>query len=388
MNTFDWIVVGAGITGTSLGYELAKTGFSVLLIDRYLTLENATRYSYGGLAYWAGYNDITRQLCEQGRDRHQVLSEELGVDTQLREVDLVLTVPRDKDPQAIAANYPAFMDPPRWVDTETACQLEPLLNPHAIAGAFTVRHGHISPEHLNQGYYQGFHQLGGTFKKAMVSDILQDGTKIAGVVADGEKFLAANVAICAGGMSRELLKSVGIKLKIHFTHTEVLETSPVEQKLQTVVMSAGMERFSLEAIATKPELETLWDEPDQELAPFIIDPSAVQLLDGRLRLGQPSRTLSNPNAVINAADSEATIRNAIAKILPSLGNLPATWHHCLVAFTGDGLPLVGEIPNFQGIHIFSGFSNPLVFVPTLAQRYAKYLTGKPDAIFKQLSPIR
>ena len=140
MKTVDWIVVGAGIAGASLSYELAKTGFSVMLIDQFPTPENATRYSYGGLAYWGGYNDLTYELCQQGRKRHQVLSEELGVDTQLREVDLVLTVPRDTHPEAIAANYPPFVTPPRWVDTQTACELEPLLNPEEIAGAFTVRH--------------------------------------------------------------------------------------------------------------------------------------------------------------------------------------------------------------------------------------------------------
>ncbi|MGI0498950.1 NAD(P)/FAD-dependent oxidoreductase [Limnospira platensis] len=307
MKTFDWIVVGAGIAGASLSYELAKTGFSVMLIDQFPTPENATRYSYGGLAYWAGYNDLTYQLCQQGRERHQVLSEELGVDTQLREVDLVLTVPRDTDPETIAANYPPFVTPPRWVDTPTACELEPLLNPEEIAGAFTVRHGHIFPEALNQGYIHGFQRLGGTVKIGIVSDLIRVGNRITGVIADGENLSAANVVVCAGGMSRELLKAAGIKVKIHFTHTEVLETDKLPPKLRTVVMSATMPRFRLEAIATQPELEELWDEPHQELAPFIIDPSAVQLLDGRLRIGQPSRTLSNPKAVINQGESEALL---------------------------------------------------------------------------------
>ncbi|MGC9526502.1 MAG: NAD(P)/FAD-dependent oxidoreductase [Limnospira sp.] len=388
MTTYDWIVVGAGITGASLGYELAKTGFSVLLIDRFPTPENATRYSYGGLAYWAGYTDLTRQLCLEGKERHQVLSEELGVNTQFRELDLVLTVPRDRDPEAVAAHYPPFATPPRRVDVGEACELEPLLNPDAIAGAFAVRHGHICPEALNRGYCSAFQRLGGTFQTAIVSNLTREGNRITGVVADGEIRPAANVAICAGGISRELLKTAGIALRVHFTHTEVLETPPVDVKLRTVVMSAGMERFGLEATAAKPELEKLWDEPGNELAPYIIDTSAVQLLDGRVRMGQPSRTLSDPRAAVSAAESTAAIRSAIAQILPSLADLPATWHHCLVAFTGDGLPLAGAIPEFEGVHIFSGFSNPLVFVPPLARRYARSVAGEPDAIVEQLSPKR
>jgi len=35
MTTYDWIVIGAGIAGSALGYELAKAGFSTLLIEQY-----------------------------------------------------------------------------------------------------------------------------------------------------------------------------------------------------------------------------------------------------------------------------------------------------------------------------------------------------------------
>jgi glycine/D-amino acid oxidase-like deaminating enzyme len=60
----------------------------------------------------------------------------------------------------------------------------------------------------------------------------------------------------------------------------------------------------------------------------------------------------------------------------------------LVAFSGDRLPLIGAIPGYEGIHIFSGFSNPLVIVPPLARRFAHFLAGKEDEIIAQLSPAR
>lgn len=65
MKTYDWIVVGGGIAGAALAYELVKTGFAVLLLEQYQTPQNATRYSYGGLAYWSGTTPPTRQLCEE-----------------------------------------------------------------------------------------------------------------------------------------------------------------------------------------------------------------------------------------------------------------------------------------------------------------------------------
>lgn len=112
------------------------------------------------------------------------------------------------------------------------------------------------------------------------------------------------------------------------------------------------------------------------------------MLDGRIRIGQPSRTFSDINAQVNLLESETFIRQEIAKILPLLANLPATCYHCLVAFSSDSLPLIGSIADFDQIHIFSGFSNPLVFIPPLAQRFANFITGQPDFIIPQLSPSR
>jgi glycine/D-amino acid oxidase-like deaminating enzyme len=71
-------------------------------------------------------------------------------------------------------------------------------------------------------------------------------------------------------------------------------------------------------------------------------------------------------------------------ILPDVANLPGTWHHCLVAFSKDKLPLIGKIPEFEHIHIFSGFTSPFVFVPPLAQRFAKFLSTQEDEIINQL----
>jgi glycine/D-amino acid oxidase-like deaminating enzyme len=50
--------------------------------------------------------------------------------------------------------------------------------------------------------------------------------------------------------------------------------------------------------------------------------------------------------------------------------------------------MVGNIPEFPQIYLFSGFSNPLVFIPPLAQRFANWVSGNEDEIINQLSPTR
>ena len=199
-------------------------------------------------------------------------------------------------------------------------------------------------------------------------------------------FNSDNVVICAGGISRKLLKSMGIATKIYFTHAEIIEIPSTDMQLHSLVSPANLQRYELEAEST--QIEELWDNSDYEIVPPILDGGVVQFLDSSLRLGQISRVLTNPQAEINSAASEKWLRESMTKILPSLGNLPGIWHHCLVAFTQDKLPLIGAISEFSGLHIFSGFSSPFLFVPPLAVRFANFVSGQEDEIIKQMSPDR
>ncbi|MEQ9668833.1 NAD(P)/FAD-dependent oxidoreductase [Coleofasciculus sp. G2-EDA-02] len=386
MKTYDWIVVGGGISGAALAYELTQAGLTVLLVDSDTAIQGATRYSYGGLAYWSGKSDLTRVLCAQGIERHRHLSAELDHDTQFRELDLVLTISADQNPETMAAAYANFAIVPKLLSVEEACELEPLLNPNAIAGVLTVRHGHIHPEHLTQGYRQAFCRAGGEQQIAQVVELLRQGDRVQGVkTSDNQTYHAANTVICAGGFSRALLKAAGIQVRVYFTHAEMVETPTVDLKLRTLVMPANTQRFQLEAQASAAEVEPFWDEPAYEPVPPILDAGAIQFLDGSLRMGQISRVLTQPFAEVNSAASEYAIRTQVGNVLPALASLPGTWHHCLVAFGGNNLPVVGAIQGVEGVYIFSGFTNPLVFVPPLAQRFAQWVMGKEDQIITQLA---
>lgn len=382
MKTYDWIVVGAGITGATLAYELVKKGFAVLLLEKDLISNNATRYSYGGLAFWSGTTPLTKELCDEGVARYQVLSEELEADTEFREIDLLLTIDADANPQAIAGMYEHVANPPQLLTVESACELEPLLNKDAISGCLTVKHGHIHPEKTAQAYINAFLRAGGEFEMTEVLELF----KPAKLKTTKEVYQAGSTVICAGGISRYLLQKSGISIPLYFSHAEMIETAPVDIKLNTLVMPANLQRFQLEAESSK--VDESWNGVDKEIMPPILDAGVVQFQDGSLRLGQISRTLTNPYARVNPEESKEWLQKSISKILPEVGKLPGTWHNCLVAFSGDKLPLIGAIPGYENIHIFSGFSNPLVIVPPLAQRFANWASGEKDEIIQQLSPER
>jgi glycine/D-amino acid oxidase-like deaminating enzyme len=389
MNSFDWIVVGAGITGAALSYELAKQGLSVLLLEQDAQSRSATRFSYGGIAYWSGTTKLTRILCAEGIAIYRSLSAELEGDTQFREVDLLLTIPPEADPQAAAEFYSQFALPPQLLDVAAACELEPLLNPAAIGGALTVKHGHIDTQATAEAYIQTFQRLGGKMQIDRLTQLVrEENQRVTGVTCMNATYACANVAICAGAWSRSLLKAAGIPVPIYFTQGELIDVPSPEIRLQTIVMPAETKRFQLEAAATAPELTSLWDEPGYEVAPPILDAGAVQFQDGRLRIGQISRTLTDRDAVVDASASEQQLRSEVGKILPALQSLPGTWQQCAIAFSHDRLPLIGAVSEGAGVHLFSGFSNPLAIVPPLARRFAAQATGQPDDLLRQLSPER
>ena len=365
MKNYDWIVIGGGITGSALSYELAKQGWRVLLLEKDARPDNATSYSYGGLAYWSATTELTRQLYQEAIKIHRNLAAELEADTEFRELDLVLTIDKNDSPQNIAAGYAQFAIQPQLLDVKEACQLEPLLNPDAISGILRLPHGHIHPEKTNRAYQQAFRRLGGEIKIERAIRILQRKNRAVGVGTEKQDYNCDRLVVCAGALSRTLLQEAGIRLPLYFTHAWAIITEPTEIGLHTLVMPAVQQRFTLEANAW----QVPWDVPNGQPLAQILDAGAIQFLDGTLILGQISTIATDPAAIGDSVVAEAEIRASIANILPKLANLKGNCHHCLVAFGKNSQPLVGAVENWTGLYLFSGFTSTLLVAPPLAKDF-------------------
>lgn len=386
MKTYDWIVVGGGITGSALSYELAKQKLNVLLLEKDPNFDNATRYSYGGLAYWSGTDNLSRKLCQEGIEIHRYLSEELAGNTEFREIDLILTINPDDDPQKIAQAYNKFTIKPQLLDPQTACEIEPLLNSQAISGVLKLPHGHIHPQKTNDAYQQAFLRLGGSLKYEKVTQLLSQNQTIQGVITTQEKYYSKNTVICAGGLTRSLLKKTGITIDICFTHAQLILTPPVDIQLRTLIMPAVLNRLNLEEKSGDSDVKSLWNNPTSNLIADVMEPGAIQFKDGTICLGQISQIRTDPRAEIDKIKSEKIIRQGVGKILPSLQNLPGKLHHCLVAFSPNSNSLVGKIKNTTGLYLFSGFTSTLVFAPPLARQFASWVTGQTNTPSSAINP--
>lgn len=383
MTTYDWIVIGAGITGACLAYELSQQGLKVLLIEKNKTPDNATAYSYGGLAYWSGTDTLTRTLGGEGIELHRNLSQELDADTEFRDLDLVLTIDRQDDPEVILQNYDCFAITPELLSVNDACILEPLLNPNAISGALKLPHGHIHPQKTTEAYLQAFKRNNGVIIYEQVIDLLRQGEEVIGIKTQNDTYHAHNTVVCAGGLSRSLLQQANIEVENYYTHAQLILTPPVDFELGTVVMPAVQQRFILEAKAKELEAND-WNPPYDQAPKAILDPGAVQFMDGRICMGQISAIAPNPKAKLNPFTAEDQIREQVSNVLPLLEDIPGTCHSCLVAFNNKAIALVGNLANIKGIYLFSGFTSTLVFAPVLARRFSQWVLGKEDKIMEEL----
>ena len=384
----DWIVIGGGITGISLSYELQKAGFSVLLVEEHQQLKGSSSLGYGGISYWAATTALTRQLSQEGIARQRELSNELGLDTEFREIDLLLTIDPKADPIAVLAQYKDCMIAPKLLTAQEASDREPLLNQAGIGGALLFPHAHINLDSFVTAHSQAFQKLGGEIIYTKVENILVEGDRVKGVATKQGELYSDRVVVCAGGLSRALLKKSGIKARIYFTHAEAIETESVDLKLHSMVMPANSTRQELESATTNADQDAVWDIAGQEILPPSIDAGAIQFLNGQIKFGQLSRVLTDVHAAIDSSQSEADIRASLGKILPKIAELKGVWRNCLVAFSCDNLPLVGSLDGYENLHLFSGFTSPTVYVPTLSQRFAALAMGQSDTIIPLLSPQR
>jgi glycine/D-amino acid oxidase-like deaminating enzyme len=398
MQTYDVIVVGNGLAGAALSYELAKSGQSVLLMDDGHS-DSGTRYSYGGIGYWAGTSDLTETLFRAGLARHRELPEELGADTQLRELDLLLTVDKDADVDALKQAYKVFRTPPVLISAAAAQAIEPQLNSEALAGAFHCRHAHVNPVLLVAAYNQAFRRLGGHHNISPVKGLVSIGEssskglgqRVTGILTEAQAYPARTVVVAAGAYSRQLIQAIRQdaewQIPLFFTHAEVVETPPLEIELRSLIMPAANLRLQIEAEAAASV--DLWQKTDIQIMPPVLEAGVIQFADKTARIGQVSRFHTAYTPTADPSRSAMAMRDAIAQKIPALKTAAGTWRHCLVTFTQDGLPLVGPVPNVSGLHLFSGFTGPFALVPPLAQRYAQHLSKQPnmlaDSLLNQMS---
>jgi glycine oxidase len=351
----DVLVVGGGAIGCAVAHALARAGLAVALLERGELAGEASGAAAGMLAPLgeAGGPGPFLRLGLRALARFPALAAELrdasGVDPEHR-ASGILRVALDARGagalEALAA-LPGAADLARLAPRE-ALALAPGLSPRVAAAVLSPREGHVRSPLLVRAFAGAAARLGARIETgAPVCGLLRRGARVVGVETPEGPRAAGAVVLCTGSWTRLATRWLGPDRE--------LPVSPVRGQI-----------VSLDA-PSPPFGPILWREGGVYLVPK---------LDGSVVAGATQERVGFDCRV--TASGVAGLLAGAAELLPSLAeaSFRGAWAG-LRPETPDGLPLVGPVPDAEGLFVAAGHHrNGVLLSPVTAELVADGLLGK------------
>ncbi|MBI3272154.1 MAG: glycine oxidase ThiO [Planctomycetes bacterium] len=363
----DVVVVGGGIVGCAVAYELAREGVSVLVVDR---------DEPGREASWAGagiltpihpwdYPEPLLDLCGRALPHYaplaRTLREETGIDVEYLACGLLEPILSDAD-EAEVGRQEAWRGarglPSRRLSAREAAALEPALAPATRGALFLPDACQVRNPRVPRALAAAAARRGARFRAGFpVTDLAFEGARVTGVRSGGE-LLPARTVVLASGAWTALLPLAGAR---------GLDVHPIRGQMVLLRSSPGRLRHML-----------LSD------AEYLVPRS-----DGRVLVG---------STVENAGFEKKTTAAAVGRLLsravelaPGLADAPVetAWAGLRPA-TGDRLPYLGRFPELDGVLVAAGhFRNGILLGPLTGRLLADLVLGRaPSVDLAPFSPAR
>ncbi|MBH0169053.1 glycine oxidase ThiO [Fictibacillus sp. 18YEL24] len=222
--TYDAIIIGGGVIGCSIAYELSKQKKRVLLLEKETIGSKASSAAAGMLGAEMEFetNHPLYLLAKESRDSFSSLSQELftvcGIDIELIQegiYELAFTEEEAVDLKREASKRQDQGEEVFWVPAQDLLRKEPSISSLVKGTLFYAKDAQVSPVKLTQAFYQSAKILGAEVREhTSVVQLLQTGNRVTGVVTTKETFHADSVIVACGVWSSDLepsLKMVPVK---------------------------------------------------------------------------------------------------------------------------------------------------------------------------------
>src|SRR2546421_159715 len=333
--TYDVVVVGAGVVGCSVSYHLAKSGLKVALVDKGSAAGEASQAAAGmlaplgdeapnqehplqqlGMAALAYYDGLDEQL-----------KQETGIDIGLVDVPTLRPAFDEQGVaqlQALLTRQQHFLPGLQWLDGSLVHKIEPLL-PETVQGALlspyerSVQAARITLAYARGAAIRGAHLVEG----CPVGRLIRQGQRVVGVETTQGPMYAGVIALAAGAWATQW-----------HTRTSIPPIFPVKGQMMALQAPPSLHlRYTVYAYGVG---------------------GIVPKSDGTIYVGSTVEQAGFDKAV--TAGGIATLLTVVAKLTPDLNR--ARFVH---AWTGlrpgsaDGLPLIGPSQSVQGLWIAGGY---------------------------------
>ncbi len=208
--TYDMIVIGAGIAGASAAAEIAADGGRILLLEA----ESQPGYHTTGRSaalYTCVYGPPVIRALTRASGRFYNDPQSPHLEHPLLRRRGVLFVARADQREELAKLETETAGAVRRIDGETARSMVPLLRPeYAVEALMEDSASDIDVMALHQHYLKSFRAAGGTLRtSARVTALRHDGRHWLVETADG-RFAAETVVNAAGAWADEVARMAGV----------------------------------------------------------------------------------------------------------------------------------------------------------------------------------
>ncbi len=336
MNHPDAAIVGAGIVGCSIAYELAKKGLRVTVVDRGPIGREAS-WAAGGIltpVHLADYPSALAELCVRAQEGYAAFVEEIrgSEDPELRRTGLLLLVRDDRDAQIA-----------RTLEEWKRARGQPV--ELRSDGLFLPDVHQVRNPRLTRAIAEAAKRCGAEFREnTPVAGFLRVPGRVHGIRTSSGDLHAGTTILAAGAWSGEEAAKLGIALPV----------KPMKGQMLLV-------------------------ETEPETVPSILLHRELYLVpraDGRVLIGSTLEDVGFDKRV-TAGATEHLLARAI-EMCPALegATLLASWAG-LRPGTPDRLPYLGRAPGWEGLVVATGhYRNGILLGPITGASIREVVEGR------------
>ena len=225
------VIVGGGVMGTSIAFQLAEAGCDVLLVERDALASGSTSRAAGGVR--AQFSDeLNIALALRSLEAFDRFGSRPGAEIDLHKVGYLFLLDREEDVRVFERSVALQNEhgvPSRLVDRAEAKRLSPLAGVDGvIAATFCPIDGHATPEAVVQGYAAGARAHGAVIATGCdVTAIEVEDGEIRAVQTSAGRVECSTVVCAAGVWSPAVGAMVGLTLPVVPYLREVGFTEPL-----------------------------------------------------------------------------------------------------------------------------------------------------------------
>ena len=381
---YDVIIIGGGIIGSSVAWQLSRRKKKVLVVERKDICSGSAGATDGVVGYHTKKPGLQLDLAVQSIEMFKTLNRDLETNVEYGLEAGGMQPVEDKDQwdmlEAMASEQRKSGVDIRMITAEEACSIEPNLNPDIYGALWSPTGGKVNPLAMTFGFARAAKRLGAVYlTETEVTQILTEGGRAVGVNTTAGEFRADCIVDAAGAWAGKVAALAGIDLPVKPRKGQLLITEPIGPFLRATVQCA-----MYNVIKFRPE--TIKDPTVLKIGASL---SIEQQESGGLIIGG-TREFADFEEENTFEAVETMVKRAV-RFFPALKDVSII--RCFSGFrpyTPDGLSMMGEVRTLPGFYMAAGHEGDgIALSPVTGRLMAELIAeGKTSYDITPFSPNR